>query len=86
MHREIIILTLPKASKNNKKAFCLHKTREMQSKKLLTFFFIHVDHKNDKSVIKQLKLIAKNRGLKNYKNKSEDDLIKILSEPNQKQK
>ena len=29
----------------------------------------------------EMKLVAKNRGIKNYKNKSEDDLIKILSEP-----
>ena len=27
----------------------------------------------------ELKLVAKNRGTKDYKNKSEDDLIKILS-------
>ena len=27
-----------------------------------------------------LKLVAKNRGIKDYKNKSKDDLIKILSE------
>ena len=31
--------------------------------------------------LNKLKLIAKNRGIKDYKNKSEDDLIKILSEP-----
>ena len=29
----------------------------------------------------EMKLVAKNRGIKNYKNKSENDLIKILSEP-----
>ena len=29
----------------------------------------------------ELKLVAKNRGIKDYKNKSEEDLIKILSEP-----
>ena len=28
----------------------------------------------------ELKLVAKNRGIKDYENKSEDDLIKILSE------
>ena len=27
-----------------------------------------------------LKLVAKNRGIKDYENKSEEDLIKILSE------
>ena len=32
----------------------------------------------------ELKLVAKNRGIKDYKNKSEDDLIKILSEPKTK--
>ena len=32
----------------------------------------------------ELKLIAKNRGMKDYKNKSKDDLIKILSEPKTK--
>ena len=31
-----------------------------------------------------LKLIVKNGGIKNYKNKSKDDLIKILSEPKTK--
>ena len=30
--------------------------------------------------LNELKLIAKNRGIRDYKNKSEDDLIKILSE------
>ena len=29
----------------------------------------------------ELKLVTKNRGIKDYKNKSEDDLIKILGEP-----
>ena len=28
----------------------------------------------------ELKLVAKNRGIKDYENKSEEDLIKILSE------
>ena len=28
----------------------------------------------------ELKLVAKNRGIKNYENKSEEDVIKILSE------
>ena len=32
----------------------------------------------------QLKVIAKKRGIKDYENKSEDDLIKILSEPKTK--
>ena len=31
-----------------------------------------------------LKLIVKNGGIKNYKNKSKDDLIKILREPKTK--
>ena len=31
-----------------------------------------------------MKLLAKSRGIKGYKNKSEDDLIKILSEPKTK--
>ena len=34
----------------------------------------------------ELKLIAKDRGIKDYENKSEDDLIKILSEPRTKLK
>ena len=34
--------------------------------------------------LNELKLIAKNRNIKDYKNKSENDLIKILSEPNPK--
>ena len=32
----------------------------------------------------ELKLVAKNRGIKDYENKSEDDLIKILSKPKTK--
>ena len=32
----------------------------------------------------ELKLLAKNRGIKDYKNKSEDDLIKIISKPKTK--
>ena len=32
----------------------------------------------------ELKLVAKNRGIKDYKNKSEDDFIKVLSEPKTK--
>ena len=32
----------------------------------------------------ELKLLAKYRGIKYYKNKSEDDLIRILSEPKTK--
>ena len=34
--------------------------------------------------LNKLKLIVKNRGIKVYKSKSEDDLIKILSEPKTK--
>ena len=30
------------------------------------------------------KLVAKNKDIKDYKNKSEEDLIKILSEPKSK--
>ena len=32
----------------------------------------------------ELKLVPKNRGIKDYENKCEDDLIKILSEPKTK--
>ena len=32
----------------------------------------------------ELKLVAKNTGIKDYKNKSEEDLIKILSKPKPK--
>ena len=32
----------------------------------------------------ELKLVAKNRNIEGYKNKSEDDLIKMLSEPKPK--
>ena len=31
--------------------------------------------------LNELKLISKNRGINDYENKSEGDLIKILSEP-----
>ena len=34
--------------------------------------------------VNQLKLIAKSRSVKDYETKSEDDLIKILSEPKPK--
>ena len=36
--------------------------------------------------LNELKLVAKNRGIKDYENKSEDNLMKILSEPKKKQK
>ena len=32
----------------------------------------------------ELKLVAKNRGIENYENKSEEDAIKILSKPKSK--
>ena len=35
-------------------------------------------------LLNELKLIAKNRGIRDYENKSEDDLIKILCEPKPK--
>ena len=34
--------------------------------------------------LNELKLVAKSRGVKDYENKFEDDLIKILSEPKTK--
>ena len=34
--------------------------------------------------LNELKLIARNRNIKDYENKSEDDLIEILSEPKTK--
>ena len=34
--------------------------------------------------LNQLKLVAESRGMKDYENKSEDELIKILSEPRPK--
>ena len=34
--------------------------------------------------LNELKLIAKSRNIKDYKNKSENDLMKILSEPKPK--
>ena len=34
--------------------------------------------------LNELKLIAKSRNIKDYKNKSENDLIKILSKPKPK--
>ena len=34
--------------------------------------------------LNELKLIAKSRNIKDYKNKSKNDLIKILSEPKPK--
>ena len=34
--------------------------------------------------LNELKLVAKSRGIKDFENKSEDDLIKILSEPKTK--
>ena len=33
-----------------------------------------------KLTLNELKLVAKSRGIKDYENKSKDDLIKILSE------
>ena len=37
-----------------------------------------------KLTLNELKLVAKSRGIKDYENKSEDDLTKILSEPKTK--
>ena len=37
-----------------------------------------------KLTLNELKLVAKIRGIKDYESKSEDDLIKILSEPKTK--
>ena len=37
-----------------------------------------------KHSLDELKLIVKNRNIKGYENKSEEDLIKILSEPKPK--
>ena len=34
--------------------------------------------------LNELKLVAKSRGIKDYENKSEDDLIKIVSKPKTK--
>ena len=34
--------------------------------------------------LNELKLVAKSRGIKDFENKSEDDLIKILNEPKTK--
>ena len=34
--------------------------------------------------LKQLRLIAKNRNIEGYENKSEDDLMEILNEPKSK--
>ena len=39
-----------------------------------------------KITLNELKLIGKSRSIKNYENKSEDDLIKIFSEPKTKKK
>ena len=36
--------------------------------------------------INELKLVAKNTGIKEYENKPEEDLIKILNEPKPKNK
>ena len=37
-----------------------------------------------KLTLNELKLVAKSRDIKEYENKSKDDLIKILSEPKTK--
>ena len=49
---------------------------------LLLFFNIRIL----KLTLNELKLVAKSRGIKDYENKSKDDLIKILSEPKTKTK
>ena len=36
--------------------------------------------------LNELKLVAKNRGIKDYENKYEDNLMKILSEPKKNKK
>ena len=46
-------------------------------------FKISKIRENDKS-LEELKLVAKNRNIRGYKNKSESDFIKILSKPKPK--
>ena len=45
---------------------------------------MHINISTINLSLNELKLVAKRRGIKGYENKSEDDLIKILSEPKTK--
>ena len=65
-----------KVSKTTKN-LCLHKVCLKSYKKNIFEQGISIINLS----LNELKLIAKNRGIKDYVNKSEDDLIKILSEP-----
>ena len=49
---------------------------------IVNFFFLSIRTLN--LSVNELKLIAKSRGIKGYKNKSKDELIKILSKPESK--
>ena len=49
---------------------------------VIIFFFLSIRTLN--LSVNELKLIAKSRGIKGYKNKSKDELIKILSKPESK--
>ena len=44
------------------------------------YIFFLIMHKMVSLSLNELKLAAKGRGIKDYKNKSEDELIKILTE------
>ena len=56
----------------------------IHQKQAITNTFFCLTYKNDKSIINELKLIAKSWSVKDYKNKSEEDLIKICSKPKPK--
>ena len=59
---------------------CAPKKESNDPKNVFVFCSIRVL----KLTLNELKLVAKSRGNKDYENKSEDDLIKILSEPKTK--
>ena len=80
-----IILNLPKVSKItiNKEASIEEAIIVQHSKQTIIkkVFLFEPGMTMINLSLKELKLIAKNRGIRDYENKSEDELIKIFSEP-----
>ena len=74
----IIIIKIKERSKEQSIA------RQQKTNSYKTNFFLRINVSMISLSLDELKLVAKNRGIKDYKNKSEDDLIKILSEPKTK--
>ena len=77
----MIIIIIIKAKEQSKEQSI---ARQQKSNKYKKKIFLFINTSMISLSLDELKLAAKNRGIKDYKNKSKDDLIKILSEPKTK--